>query len=319
MEHIARVGVVLLNWNGAASTIPCIESLLAGSRQPWRILVVDNGSADHSDEQIRARFPFVELIRNPHNLGASGGRNVGVRYMLAEGAEATLLLDNDTIVAGGCLETLVRCLDDDPQVAVATGKIMLQEPPNRIWYAGADWRHFSFTAPHRGRSRVDHGQFDTPCDVGFAPTCCMLIRSEAFERVGLFSERYWFYWEDAEWCLRARRAELRLRFVPAAVLWHRSSNTYAKNTLGSSRGTASAAAHYLITRNRLVTIRRYSRSSTQTFVAIAIVLIGSLYRTCGFTALGRWEKLTALWRGLVEGMTCSLAGWEPAPLEGSER
>lgn len=306
-----KVGVVLLNWNGAELTIPCIESLSAGSMQPWRILVVDNGSFDNSAEQIIARFPLVDVIRNRENRGASAGRNIGIRALVAAGADAVLLLDNDTVVAQGCLGALVDELNAEPGVAITSGKILLLGQRDRIWYAGADWRYAPFRAPHDGHNSVDRGQFETKRDVGFAPTCCLLIRSETFEHVGLFSERYFVYWEDAEWCLRARRAGVRLRYVPDAVLWHRVSGCFARNTLGASRGTASAAAQYLITRNRLVTIRTYARRPAQVVLAIGIDVVGNLYRTVGLTVLGRWEKLRALWRGLFEGLTCSLAGWGP--------
>jgi GT2 family glycosyltransferase len=314
MREVTNVGVVLLNWNGAEFTIPCIESLYAGRMRPCRIVVVDNGSVDGSAEKIRARFPLVELIRNPENLGAAAGRNVGIRPIVTGGVDAVLLLDNDTVVARDCLEAMVAELNSEPEVAVATGKIMLADPPDRIWYAGADWHYAPFRPPHDGQNSVDTGLFDTKRDVGFAPTCCMLVRCEAFRQVGLFCERYWVYWEDAEWCLRAQRAGLRMRYVPDAVLWHKVSGSFRKNTLGASRGTASASAHYLITRNRLVTIRKYAGRPLQASLAIAIVLLGSLYRIAGLTVLGRWEKLGALWRGLFEGLTCSLASWDPPAL-----
>ena len=314
MKHITKVGVVLLNWNGAKFTIPCIESLLAGNMKPWRIVVVDNGSVDTSAEQILAGFPFVDLIRNPENLGASAGRNIGIRALLAAGADAVLLLDNDTVVARACVEALVGELNAEPAVSIASGKIMLSGRRDRIWYAGADWRYAPFRAPHDGHNSVDRGQFDTKRDVGFAPTCCLLIRSKTFVRVGLFSERYFTFWEDAEWCLRARRSGHRLRYVPDAVLWHEVSGAFSRNTLGSGRGTASAEAHFLIARNRLLTIRRYARRPLQVILAIGVDLGGSLYRTAGFTVLGRWDKLRAMWRGVFSGLTCSLTDWDPPSL-----
>jgi GT2 family glycosyltransferase len=308
-----KVGVVLLNWNGGEFTIPCIQSLLASSCPPWRIVVVDNGSTDGSPDRVSACFPDVLVVRSPENIGFAAGNNAGIRRLLTDGAELIWVLNNDTEVAPDCLSVLVAEMKADPDLAAASGKILFATRPNQIWYAGADWRYWSLSAPHRGEMATDVGQFDTPTCVGFLSGCCMLVRRWAFERIGMFDEDYFAYYEDADWCLRARIAGLRLRYVPSAVLWHRVSATIRKNTLGSSGGTASPLSYFLSVRNRFLTIRRHATSPLQRVTAIALAVPGYVYVSCGLIVLRRWEKLRALWNGAAQGLRSDL-GRKSKPL-----
>jgi GT2 family glycosyltransferase len=294
---------VLLNWNGENLTVPCIESLLAGEQAPWRILVFDNGSTDGSPERIAQRFPEpgVHVIRSAENLGFTGGNNAGARWLVENGADLVWVLNNDTVVDRRCLAVLTRAMEEDPSVAASTAKILFENPRNRIWYAGAWWRPWSMTAPHRGLLEEDHGQYDQPADVGFLSGCCMLIRSEVVQRIGLFSERYFIYNEDSEWSIRAVRAGLRLRYVPAAVLWHRISATMSKGAL--SAGKASPRAEYLLARNTLFTIREHARRPWQLLTAVACFSVPRLMRASGLLAYGRRESSRAILRGLWHGLS----------------
>jgi hypothetical protein len=204
-----RIGVVLLNWNGAEFTVPCLQSIFASVRRPWKIVVVDNVSTDGSPDLLESSFPTVTILRNPRNLGFAGGNNVGIRHLLAE-ADLVWILNNDTEVHPQCLGMLVAQLDADPGLAAVSGKILFASPPDRIWYTGAQWRWWSLTASHRGAMEQDVGQYNIPGDVGFISGCCMLVRAVDLKQVGALDERYFVYDEDAEWCLRALKAGLKL-------------------------------------------------------------------------------------------------------------
>ncbi len=301
-----KVGVVLVNWNGGELTIPCINSILASSYAPWRILVIDNASTDGSPDQIAKVFPEVILIRNKENLGFAGGNNIGIRELMRAGADLVWILNNDTVIDEKCLEALVRQMEKEPDIAAATGKILYETPPNRIWYAGGYWRYWSMTAPHRGRLEVDKGQYDCAADVDFISGCCMLVRHWALERNGLFNERYFAYFEDVEWCLRARSAGLRLHYVPKAVLWHKVAASVHKNAMGISGGKSPPLVYYLTTRNHILLIRQYADWPWQWMSALVCLLTSRLYLSLGLTVLGRWDKLHNLWQGVYEGLTDGL-------------
>lgn len=301
MSPPQRIGVALVNWNAADLTLACIDSLLAGELVPWRILVVDNGSVDGSADRLRGSGRAFVLYESPDNLGFARGTNVAVERLAEQGADAVWILNNDTVVAPACLRNLAAALEADATVAAVTGKILYESPPGRIWYAGAAWRHWSLTAPHRGKGREDRGQFDEASDVGFISGCCLLARKDVLDRVGLFDESYFAYWEDADWCLRALRLGLRLRYEPAAVLEHKVSASIRRNTLGRSGGSTSPIEHYLFIRNRLLLIRRHATGSLQRLTAMTDALAMRALVAAGLAGLGRWDKLAALGRGVRDG------------------
>ena len=294
----AKVGVVLLNWNGGEFTIPCISSLLAGDLSPWRILVFDNASTDGSPEEITAMFPEVQMVRSAENVGFAAGSNQGIRQLLAQGADFLWILNNDTVVHRSCLRMLVEECLHDGKLGGATGKIFFQQPGDRIWYAGGRWNRWSFTSAHRGRGEKDTGQYDRAEDVEFASGCCMLLRREALARVGLFDERYFVYCEDAEWCLRARRHGVRMRYVPHAVLWHRVSASAKKN----AGGKTPPLSHYYNQRNRLFNMRRYAGRPLQVTTAVLAHLARALPLSVALLVLRRWATLKSVVRGIRDGL-----------------
>lgn len=307
-QHDVKVGVVLLNWNGGEFTIPCIESLLAGTMTPWRILVWDNASDDGSPDRIAERFPEVKVICSASNEGFARGNNLGAVELLREGADYIWVLNNDTIVDSCCLEKLLGSMERRPEAAAAIGKILYAEPSDLIWYAGAVCRPWSLEMCHRGASENDRGQYDQEGPVPFISGCCMLIRREALQACGLFDERYFIYYEDSDWSLRIRQNRWMLWYEPGAILWHRVSASMKKNTLGRAGGSVSAKQHYYSTRNRLFTIRRHANRPWQFVSAVTCLLFDRVLISAGLLVFQKWEKVRALWRGVADGWRTPVEG-----------
>ncbi|MBN1178458.1 MAG: glycosyltransferase family 2 protein [Anaerolineae bacterium] len=242
-----RVAVIILNWNGLQDTLDCLGSLGSVDYPEYDVLVVDNGSGDGSPAAIRAGYPDVALWENPRNLGFTGGNNVGIRRALERGADYVLLLNNDTCVAPNFLRELVAAAEADPEIGAAGPTIYYHVAPDVIWSAGGivDWRQGDIRM--RGTDEKDAGQFGSaPQEVDFITGCAMLLKRAALERVGGLDERFFAYYEESEWCLRARRAGWRVVHVPAARIWHK---------IDPDRRSASALVHYYMTRNRLLFLR----------------------------------------------------------------
>ena len=221
-----RLTVVVLNWNGLADTRELLGTLaLARDPEGWevRTMVVDNGSSDGSVAAIRAAFPAVDVLALPENRRFAGGNNEGVRRALAAGADAVMLLNNDTAVDAELFERLVRALDQDPAAGAAAPIIYFGPPTDRIWYAGGICDPAWGRTAHRGLRERDRGQYRAVEATGYLTGCCLLARRETWEKVGLLDERYFIYAEDADWSLRAREAGYRLLFVPGARVWHKVS------------------------------------------------------------------------------------------------
>jgi GT2 family glycosyltransferase len=247
MTKLPQVAIIVLNWNGLNDTLDCLESLDQLGYQGYKVVVVDNGSVDGSVLIIRERFPAVTIIENGENLGYAGGNNVGLRYAMAQGADYALLLNNDTVVEPAFLRILVDAAEAEPALGIAGPTIYYHERPDVIWSAGGaiDWRRGSTWMV--GLDERDEGQFgQVPRTVDFVTGCAMLVRRAALEQAGLLDERFFAYYEETEWCVRASRAGFKIVHVPLAHIWHKiSPATQADSPL----------VHYYMTRNRLLFLK----------------------------------------------------------------
>jgi GT2 family glycosyltransferase len=225
---VKRLAVIVLNWNGYEDTAALLLTL-DRCRVPegWsaHVMVVDNGSSDGSAERLRAAFPQVEVLALPENRMFAGGNNSGIVHALEHGADAIMLLNNDTEADPGLYETLLLALEQDPAAGAAAPLIYHAPPSQRIWYAGGACVPVLGYTAHRGLRAMDRGQYREVEATGYLTGCCLLAWRQVWEQVGLLDPRYHLYAEDADWCLRARRAGFRLLFVPTARLWHKVSSS----------------------------------------------------------------------------------------------
>lgn len=221
-----KVSIVVLTWNGRSLTLDCLESLAAVTYPNTEVVVVDNASSDGTAAAIQERFDQrFTIIVNDRNLGFSGGNNVGIRRALQEGCDYVLLLNNDTIVDAGLVEALVDVFRDHPDTGVAGPKIYYAQPPDQIWFAGAEVFLSRGTARHIGIRETDCGQHDEIREVDYITGCALMARREVFEAIGLLDDSYRAYYEDADFCLRARRRGYAIRYAPRGVVWHKISSS----------------------------------------------------------------------------------------------
>ncbi len=211
-----KASVIIPVWNGREYLPTCLEALLAQGYPDLEIIAVDNASTDGSADLVAERYPQVRLIRNWSNLGFAGGCNMGLR---AAQGEVLVLLNQDTRVLPGWLQALVEALRR-PEVGIAGCKILYPDGQT-IQHAGG-WIEWPLgLAHHYGQGEPDEGQWDTPREVEYVTGAAMAFRRELLERVGLLDEGFWpGYFEDTDFCLRAREAGYKVWYVPDAVLIH---------------------------------------------------------------------------------------------------
>lgn len=303
LDHLHKVGVILLNWNGKGLTIPCIKSLLTGSFKPDKIYVLDNASEDGSADEIEQSFPRIEIIRSLKNLGFAAGNNVAAKKALEEEFDYIWILNNDTIVGENCLKILYQTMESNTNIAASTGKILYDNPNNMIWYAGASFNNWTFRSKHRGRLEIDTGQYDTEADVPFISGCSMFLRKEAWIEIGQFDERFFAYSEDLDWCIRVRKKGLKLRYIPKAIIYHKVSASFNKTHPVKALGKSSLVMTRISQRNRLFIIKKHWSSIPQLIVAGSAEVIWVLCHVLGLLLLCRFTKLNSLWRGVVEGLS----------------
>jgi GT2 family glycosyltransferase len=242
-----KVFVVIPNWNLKNDTIMCIQSILAGSYAPKRIIVVDNGSSDGSVKVISKYFgKAIDIIVNEENVGFAAAVNKGVKYALSQGADWVLILNNDTIVAPDMLEQLMAVATCRPDIGILSPAIFCYNQPDRIWRLGdrhPSWSPIPFKVP---ANVLRTEKVLLPVD--YVTGCGMLVRREVFQAIGMFDEGYFMYYEDADFCRRAKRAGFYIACVPTARMWHKISGSTWRDV---------SYQRYLKTRSRVKFYRRY--------------------------------------------------------------
>ena len=215
--------VVTVTYNSATVLPEFIASAQQQSYDDFELLFVDNSSSDNTRAIITAiNDPRFRLINNEDNLGFTKGCNQGIHHAQLTGSPLVLLINNDTTFPPDLFAKLVNAANEHP---VAAPKMLYANPSDLIWTAGGRFlRYNGFRSAHTGLNEIDQGQYDTPSNIGFAPMCCMLIRTEVFEQIGLLDEAIFAYCEDTDFCVRLTKAKLPIRYVPDAKIYHKVSS-----------------------------------------------------------------------------------------------
>lgn len=252
LVSLPYVFVVALNWNGAADTLVCLDSLAALTYPSFNVVVVDNGSTDDSLARLRtyaAPYPLT-LLETGNNLGYAGGNNVGTRHALEHGADFVLILNNDTTVAPDFLERLVESAQRNPDAGVFSARIMYFDEPERVWFDGARWNPSSLRLEWPGQGAEEHTLDTIDHDTDYACGAALFFRSEVARQIGLLDESFFLVWEEVDWGFRARKAGWRNIVVPAAKVWHK---------IGVSFGSESSPLRtYFSIRNELLWFSRHA-------------------------------------------------------------
>ena len=272
------IAIIVLTWNGRDLTLDCLRSLEGVTTPNLRTILVDNASQDGTAEAVRRRYhDRVTVIENAENLGFAAGNNVGIQHALAVGADFILLLNNDTVVAENFVDHLLAPMLDAPAVGITAPKIYYAEPEKQIWFAGGEISMWRGTAKHTGIREMDRGQYDTAHDIDYATGCAFLARRAVFEKIGDLDPGYRAYFEDADFCMRARDAGFRIRYVPAAHVWHRIS--------ASTGGQLSRRK----ANRKLASSRRFFARHAKPYhwLTIPFFFVGDVVRIAGLVLAGR--------------------------------
>lgn len=211
-----KVSVIVLTWNGEKFIAPCLTSLLSQEYALFEVIVVDNASTDASVTIVQSFAPRVRLIRNEYNLGFAAGNNVGLQ---AADGDIVILLNQDTVVQPGWLRAIVDTFADSTIGIV--GCKALYPDGRRLEHAGARVLPGNAFTYHIGWGEEDHSQYDTLADVDYVTGAALAIHRRVLDKLGGLEESYYpAYYEEIDYCYRARRAGFRVVYQPQAVLYH---------------------------------------------------------------------------------------------------
>lgn len=281
------VSIISVNYNQAEVTCAMIASLQKVTYPAVEIIIVDNASPTNDPSIIKEQYPFVNLIRSKANLGFAGGNNLGIKE--ARG-EYLLFLNNDTEVAPGFIEPLVRLFEQNSKAGIASPKIIYYGTDNLIQYAGSkginSWTGRSITL---GALEEDKGQHNQSGQTELADGAAMMVPRRVVEKVGLMPEIFFLYYEELDWCEMIKRAGFTCHYVAESTIYHKES---------ISVGKASVLKTYYMNRNRLLFIKRNTKGLA--FVTSSLIFLTAAVpkKALTFVLHKEWNHLRALFQGL---------------------
>lgn len=237
------VSICILNRNQKDLLRGCLASCfdeLARSGLVGEIIVVDNASEDGSPEMVAEVFTQVRVIRNQENATFSRGNNQAIE---AASGRFVLVLNNDTVILPGCLETLVKYMDSKTRVGIAGPKLLrpdgtvqlsyhrrlprLADVFTRVLFVDRFWPG----NPIRKRAWLEDELLDEnsiePCPIEQIAGCCMMLRRQALDTSGLFDEDFQYGYEDVDLCQRFNKSAWGVSYVPKAQIVHYGAASFA--------------------------------------------------------------------------------------------
>jgi GT2 family glycosyltransferase len=248
---VAAIAVLTVTFNSGRVLPDFLRSLTAQQGTAWHLYAVDNASADDTMALLRsfehAQPARVTVLANAINVGAAAGNNQAIEAALADGFDLVLFLNNDVVFPPDLFQQLADGLAAHA-CDIACPRIAYADRPNTLWFAGGEFQAWAgYRTVHFGQSQPDSAAFDTPTQVTYAPTTCLLVTRRVLETIGLLDPAYFAYSEDADFMFRALRAHFRAWYIPQARLLHKVS---------SLAGHESPFSDRYGTRNRVYFLRR---------------------------------------------------------------
>lgn len=263
----------------------------------WRLVIIDNASTDGTRDRLaKISDNRIHVILSDRNSGFAAGSNKGIVYALEVGAEAVLLINNDTSFASDLFQKLSEKLRSSHYDAVSP-LILFEKNPDRVWYAGGSiqWKravrnchdHFGESVSHIGEDELI---------VEFMPLCCAAIKRNVFEKIGLIDEDYFVYWEDVDFSHRMNMAGLHAILSPKITMLHKESSL-----TGGLMSEFSTKQYY---KNRMIFVRK-SLGLAGTVLQLGLISCAVLGRTLlkgdSISLLGL--RFKSVWDGLTTKIT----------------
>ncbi len=244
-------------------------------------------SVKNIQEGITTRHPII-FIQSKKNLGFAGGNNIGIRYALTKNEfEYILLLNNDTVVKKNFLSLLIKNIKEN-NFGIAGCKIYYYHNPRKLWYNGGKFNEWFGRAVHIQKEIRKNFS-----EINFITGCCMLLRKDVLENVGLFDESYFMYIEDLDYCYRTQKRGFKLGIVHNSIIYHKVSSSTGEEI--------NAFNSYWMIKNKIKFLRAlpFPKRFTSLFFVVFVFRIFSLLK---FFLKAKKEISIAQLKGLIDGV-----------------
>lgn len=296
------LSVIIVSWNVRELLAACLQSLLEETDScPHECLVMDCASEDGSPAMVAERFPQVRLFPSAENIGFVRANNWGMRE--ARG-QFFLLLNPDTEVHRGALASMMAEMAGDPRLGILGPQHRQsdgshQSTRRRFPNAAIALLESTWLQPLAPRQLLAHyyvvdGEDEGSYDVDWVQGSALLARRAVWEEIGGLDERYTMYFEEVDWCMRARLAGWRIRYHGAARITHHG---------GASSEQVPTRRQWHFDRSKLRYTRQHQGKGLA-FLVLAVLRIGYVTRAVleaskwllGHKRELRWRRLRGYWR-----------------------
>lgn len=281
-REMEKVYFIVLNYNGKENTRQCIQALLECESKNYeiRILTVDNASTDGSEEYLKELFgKEIDILQTKKNLGYAGGNNAGIRYALRQGANYICIMNNDIIVKESFLDECIEVLKRDTKAAiVAPGIANYYTEICDNTGANIDISKGKATFLNRGKKKEEIPELNIICDM--VEGSCILFDAGIVKTLGLLPEAYFMYYEETEWCYRAKKKRFHCVSVPKIWVYHKK-----RESIKDKDGFF----EYMMERNRVVFVKRNATVKEKIIFSVYLV-----YRTIQLARVNKKSCLTYL-------------------------
>lgn len=268
-------------------TMECLDSIVGCREVEINKVVVDNGSNDGSKDHFVKNG--LDCICLPENVGYAKANNLGADYAIKKyNPDYLLLLNNDAYLVNGTIRELISATDEWDVIAP---KIYYPQS-NILWAAGGHINYWRSLAYNVGQGKRDDISFNKSRQIDFASGCALWIKTDVVKTIGLFDVRYKNYYEDVDFCSRAKRNGYSIGFIPEAVVYH-----WANVSSGDQYGKHQS---YYRWRNRIL-FARLNCSLLQRVVFFCLVLPLIVIRdTILYAVKGKARNIIAAYMGAFD-------------------
>jgi len=308
---VCAVSVIIVNWNTRDILRDCLASIATETKVPHEVIVIDNASTDGSADMVAAEFPDIRVIANTDNKGFAGANNQGLAA--ARGAKV-LLLNPDTIILDGAIDTMADWLDAHPDVGCVGCQVLEDaDTIQRTCFAETgplnlalvEFGFHRLGPRHSFWGRAEYGDWDrdTLRDVDVVSGMFMLTPRQVLETVGPLDDAFFIYSEEADWCRRIRDAGWRCVFAPVAQIVHLD---------GGSKSTAQIRSKMYVQMQKSKMIYLSKHHGRSGAILGRRICIGSSHMRWGLSLLKSGTEGKARRRLSGAALTFHLMGREPA-------
>lgn len=288
---MAKVSVVIPNYNGEKYLSECLASLKEQTFTDFELIVADNGSRDGSVDIVSECFPSAHIVRLDRNYGFSRAVNEGIRTSTAP---YVILLNNDTRADKDYIGKLYEAISEDERIFSVNPKMLQMFKPELIDSAGDMYCCLGW-AYARGKDKPAAG-YDRRAEIFSACAGAAIYRKSVFDVIGYFDEKHFAYLEDVDVGYRARINGYRNIYEPKAVVYHAGS--------GMSGSRYNAFKISLSSRNN-VYVPYKNMPLLQLVINLPFLIIGFLIKALFFIKKG--EGVTYV-KGLMKGISMCIKG-----------